>query len=151
MFTQMPDTEACAGCHQVPRCSHRAWLSLCAPNGAAQIFKSLQLHVFVQYCPLLVFVQYWPLFVDKNSKHMMMNPFMSSATLVAVFAALSPTALVAGQSIFTCGGLVGAGDAACGSGYVLSRRDGEPCIDSGNPCDVDTVGADDHPTCCMVR
>ena len=85
------------------------------------------------------------------------------ATLVAVFAALSPTALAQ-----TCGDLtpdtstnvqaisgartvvwasVCAGDAA--GKYVLSRRDGAICDNS--PCDVDTVGADDHSICCTVR
>ena len=83
----------------------------------------------------------------KNKKaDMKQTPaFMTIATLVAVFAALSPTALVAGQGS-TCSSLV---VGACGAGYVLSRRDNELC--TSVPCDVTTVGEGDHLLCCMVR
>ena len=82
----------------------------------------------------------------KNKSSMKQTPaFMTIATLVAVFAALSPTALVAGQGS-TCSSLV---VGACGAGYVFSRRDNELC--TSVPCDVTTVGEGDHLLCCMVR
>ena len=86
-----------------------------------------------------------------------LRPFMTAATLVAVFAALGPTALAANCSslaedtpVNTADGTV-VWNSVCAGDYVLSRDDGATCNDGNSPCDVGTIDANDHSICCTVR